>query len=154
VGTAILIGGLLFFSVGAAPLISPATRYFPKPRPLPFTYQIPLSTILAIGSFFLGMMMVSIVVPSQTVLQENTPEDARGKVFSILGVLMSALTLIPILAVGILADTFGTAPIFIAIGGTIALLGFMAIKPSFYFDREHLPYKLREFLGLGHWEKS
>lgn len=154
VSLSILIGGLLFFSVGAAPLVSPAIKYFPRPRPLPFFYQVPLSTVLAIGSFFLGMMMVSVVVPSQTVLQENTPEAVRGKVFSILGVLMSALTLVPVVAVGVLADIFGTAPLFIAIGGTIALLGFMAIKPNFYFDEEHLPYKLRQFLGLGHWEKE
>lgn len=154
VGAAILIGGLLFFSVGAAPLISPAIEYFPKPRPLPFTYQIPLSSVLAIGSFLLGIMMVSIVVPSQTVLQANTPEDARGKVFSILGVLMSALTLFPVVLVGVMADVFGTAPIFIAIGGTVALLGLMAIKPAFYFDREHLPYRLRQFLGLGHWNEK
>jgi MFS family permease len=154
VGVSILLAGLLFFLVGAAPLISPAISYFPKPRPLPFIYQPSLSTILAVGSFLLGITMVSVVVPSQTVLQENTPDSVRGKVFSILGVLMSALTLLPVVLVGVLADIFGTAPIFIAIGGTVALLGFMAIKPSFYFDEEHLPYRLRQFLGLGHWKKE
>jgi MFS family permease len=154
VGTSILLAGLLFFFVGAAPLISPAVNYFPKPRPLPFVYQPSLSTILAVGSFLLGITMVSVVVPSQTVLQENTPDSVRGKVFSILGVLMSALTLLPVVLVGILADIFGTAPIFIAIGGSVALLGFMAIRPSFYFDEKHLPYRLRQFLGLGHWKKE
>lgn len=154
VGTSILLAGLLFFLVGAAPLVSPAINYFPKPRPLPFIYQPSLSTTLAIGSFLLGITMVAVVVPSQTVLQENTPDSVRGKVFSILGVLMSALTLLPVVLVGVLADIFGTAPIFIAIGGTVALLGFMAIKPSFYFDEEHLPYRLRQFLGLGHWRKE
>lgn len=154
VGTSILLAGLLLFLVGAAPLVSPAIKYFPKPRPLPFVYQPPLSTTLAIGSFLLGMTMVAVVVPSQTVLQENTPDSSRGKVFSILGVLMSGLTLLPVLLVGILADIFGTAPIFIAIGGTVALLGFMAVKPAFYFDKEHLPYRLRQFLGLGHWDKN
>lgn len=154
VGGAILVAGLLFFAVGVAPLISPAIKYFPKPRPLPFIYQIPLSSVLAIGSFLLGLMMVSIVVPSQTVLQENTPEEFRGKIFAVLGVLMSALTLVPVLLVGILADLFGTAPIFIAIGGFVLILGLMALKPNFYFDRDHLPFRVREFLGLGHWKKE
>lgn len=148
----ILSAGLLFFLVGVAPLISPVIQHLPKPKPLPFFYQPPLSSILAFGSFLLGMSMVSIVVPSQTVLQENTTEQMRGKVFSILGVLMAGLTLIPVLLVGILADFFGTMPLFIFIGGTITLLGFLALKPDFYFDEKHLPYKIREFLGLGHWK--
>lgn len=154
VSTAILIAGLLLFAVGVAPLISPVIKYFPKPRPLPFFYQPPLATILTIGSFLLGMAMVSVVVPSQTVLQQNTPEEGRGKVFAILGVLMSGMTLVPILLTGILADLFGPLPIFIAVGGTIALLGFLAIRPNFYFDKDNLPFKVREFLGLGHWEKE
>lgn len=154
VGGAILTAGFLLFVVGLSPLISPAIKYFSTPTPLPFFYQIPLSSILATGSFILGMMMVSIVIPSQTVLQENTPEEVRGKVYALLGVLMSGLTIIPVLVVGVMADYFGTAPIFIAIGGSVALLGVIALRPSFYFKKEHLPYKLREFLGLGHWEEN
>lgn len=154
VSIAILIAGLLLFTVGIAPLVAPAIKYFPKPRPLPFIYQPSLATILTVGSFLLGMTMVSVVVPSQTVLQENTPEEARGKVYAFLGVLMSGMTLIPLLLTGILADIFGPMPIFIAMGGTVALLGLLAIKPNFYFDEEHLPYRVREFLGLGHWKKN
>ena len=55
--------------------------------------------------------MVSIVVPSQTALQEYSPERDRGKVYAALSVLMSALTLIPVLLAGVLADFFGTTPI-------------------------------------------
>jgi MFS family permease len=130
VGTSILLAGLLFFLVGAAPLVSPAINYFPKPRPLPFIYQPSLSTTLAIGSFLLGITMVAVVVPSQTVLQENTPDSVRGKVFSILGVLMSALTLFPVVLVGVLADIFGTAPIFIAIGETVVIRIGTAVSAS------------------------
>lgn len=154
VGAGILAAGLMFFIVGMAPLISPVIKHFPKPRPLPFYHRPPLASILAVGSFLLGMAMVSIVVPSQTVLQESTSDQIRGKVFSVLGVLMAALTLVPVLLVGFLADAFGTMPIFIAMGGSIAILGFLALKPDFYFEQHHLPYRVREFLGLGHWEKK
>ena len=153
VGSAIIFAGLLFFLVGISPLISPVTRYFPKPRPLPFVYQLNLSKILVAGSFLLGMAMVSVIIPSQTVLQESTPEEDRGKVFAVLAVVMSGLSLIPVLITGILADLFGALPIFIALGGTIALVGLLALKPDFYFEEHHLPTNLKEFLGLGHWEK-
>lgn len=153
VGMGILTAGLLFFSVGVSPLISPVIKYFPTPRPLPFFYQPPLSSVLAIGSFLLGVTMVSIIVPSQTVLQENTPEQSRGKVFSVLAVAMAALSLIPVIFAGILSDLFGALPILLAVGGSIILVGLFVLKPDFYFEQHHLPFKIREFLGLGHWRR-
>lgn len=152
VGTAILSGALLFLTVGMAPLVSPVIKYFPKPHPLPFFYQPPISAVLAVGSFFLGIALVSIIVPSQTVLQENTHEGERGKVFAVLGVIMAVLSIIPVLLTGILADIFGTMPIFIAMGGSIAIIGFFALKPDFFFAEKHLPPRIREFLGHGHWK--
>lgn len=149
----IVVGGLLFFAMGVAPLFSPVVNHFPMNRPLPFMHQMPASTILIIGSFLLGLSMVSIVVPSQTALQEYSPEKDRGKVYAALSVLMSALTLIPVILAGILADNFGVEPIFIVMGGTIALLGLLAVKPDFYFSRKQLPLNVRQFLGLGHWLK-
>jgi MFS family permease len=155
VGYGILSAGILFFSVGLSPLISPVIKYFPKiERPRAFFYQPPLSAIIAIGSFLVGMAMVSIVVPSQTVLQENTPEEDRGKVFAVLAAVMAGMSLIPVLLAGILADVFGTMPIFIWMGGIILLLGLLALKPDFYFDEHHLSFKLRDFLGRGHWKKE
>lgn len=154
VGASILLAGLLFLLVGIAPLISPVIQYLNVSPPLPFFYQPPLSTILAIGSAFLGITMVGIIVPSQTVLHENTPEQIRGKVFAVLGATMAAVSILPVVSTGLLADLFGTMPIFIGMGGTIAILGFMGLKPSFFFKEKTLPLKLRSFLGLGHWRKE
>lgn len=151
VGRAIIMGGLLLFLVGGAPLISPAVQHFPHPRPLSFLFQPSLSLILGVGSFFLGAALVSIMIPSQTVLHENSPEESRGKVFSVLAVAMSGLSLIPVLFAGILSDIFGTMPIFIGMGGLIAIFGLFVLKPDFFFAEHHLPHHFREFLGLGHW---
>lgn len=153
VAKAIIFGGLLFFMVGIAPVISPAIRYFRYPRPVPFFYQPPLSKILVVGSFLLGMAMVSILVPTQTVLQENTPDQDRGKVFSVLGVAMAGLSLIPVFLVGILADLFGTTPIFISIGTIIILTGLFGLNPNLFVRKDNLPLRFREFLGMGHWKK-
>ena len=152
VAKAILFGGLLFFLMGVAPILSPAIKYLPKPRPLPFFYQPSLSSVAAFGSFLLGMVMVAILVPSQTVLQENAPQQDRGKVFSVLGVAMAGLSLVPVLMAGILADIFGPTPIFLALGIIIMLVGIFGLRPNLFFAKTSLPYRLREFLGLGHWE--
>lgn len=129
----ITVAGILFFTLGTAYFIWPG--------------------FLILGSFLLGLAMVGVVVPSQTALQEYSPERDRGKVYAALSVLMSFLTLVPVLLVGILADLFGASLIFLLMGIVIALLGLLAFKPDFYFSKNQLPFKVREFLGLGHWEK-
>lgn len=130
----ITVAGILFFILG--------TAYFIRPDFLMF------------GSFLLGLAMVAVVVPSQTALQEYSPERDRGKVYSALAVLMSFLTLIPVLIVGVLADLFGASPIFLVMGCIIALIGLLAFKPDFYFSKKQLPFKVRQFLGLGHWKEG
>lgn len=154
VSKAILFAGSLFFLEGISPIISPAIRYFHTKRPLSFITQPPLSSVIIAGSFLMGMALVSIMVPSQTVLQENTTEKDRGKVFAVLGVAMSGLSLLPVLLSGFLADLFGTTPIFISLGLVIIILGLFGLKPNLFFSKKSLPFKVREFLGLGHWEKK
>lgn len=153
VANATLIVGSLLFLVGIAPLLLPAIQYFPKPQAVSFLLQPPLSLITGLGSLLMGASVVTVIIPSQTVLQENTPKENRGKVFGVLVALMSGLSIIPVLTIGILSDLFGTRPIFIGLGGIIALFGFLILRPDFFFEKYHLPFKVREFLGLGHWEK-
>ncbi len=154
VGRAIIFVGLLFFLVGVAPIISPAIKYFHKPKALSFFTQPSLSSILVVGSFLLGIAMVSILVPTQTVLQENTADNDRGKVFSVLGVAMSGLSLIPVFLAGVLADLFGTAPIFIGLGALIMLVGFFGLNPGLFFPGKELKDSTKEFLGMGHWKRK
>lgn len=152
VAKGILFAGILSFIIGIAPLVSPAIQYFRHAKPLPFFYQPSLSKIIFAGSFLMGMAVIAILIPSQTVLQENTPQEDRGKVFAVLGVAMAALSLIPVLLVGFMADIFGTTPIFIVIGILVMMAGLFGLKPSLFFKEESLSFRVREFLGLGHWE--
>lgn len=153
VGRGILMAGILFLLIGVAPLISPAIKHFPKgPKPLSFFHQPSLSLMLGIGSFLLGSAIVAIMVPTQTVLQENSPKADRGKVFSVLSVAMNGLSLLPVLFAGIAADIFGTTPIFIGLGAVIVLAGLFGLRPNLFVKKEQLSFRVRQFLGLGHWE--
>jgi len=154
VAKAILFAGILFLLEGATPVISPAIRYFHRPKPLSFITQPSLASVIAVGSFLLGFAVVSILVPSQTVLQENTPDEDRGKVFAVLGVAMAGMSIIPVILAGLLADMFGTTPIFIGLGIIILTAGLFGLNPSFFFSKSGLSFRVREFLGLGHWERE
>lgn len=153
---AITMVGILFVSMGIIPVVGELIRSaeFPsriiRPR---FFFHVPsVSLIFALGAFLMGIFTVLIIIPAQTILQESTPEAIRAKVSSVLVVLMNLFAAIPVILTGALADLFGVIPIFMALGTLIFLVGLIASRPATFFGEDHLPFRLKEFLGLGHWE--
>lgn len=152
----VLAAGIVFILAGLLPWLGQvfqAADFMDRiPRPRYFFRTPSLSGSFAVCAYLLGVAAVSIIVTAQTVLQENTEEQNRGKIFAVLGVMMSALSLIPIILAGFLADIFGPAAIFIWVGLIIVIIGLVGLRPHLFFEKNHLPYRVREFLGLGHWD--
>lgn len=152
---AIIASGCLLFSMGIAPTVATALNTIDLPSKifhLRYFFNAPsLSSTFALGAFLLGLVAVSIIIPSQTILQETTHPRIRGKIFAVLVVVMNSFALLPVLLAGGLSDLFGVTPIFIALGIAVFLIGILVSKPSMVFAAHKLPYKIREFLGLGHW---
>lgn len=63
-------------------------------------------------AFILGAGAVSILIPSQTFLQEQTPENFRARVFGALGFLITLAAMPPVLFAGAVADLIGVTIIF------------------------------------------
>lgn len=154
---AIMIAGILLFVVGVAPSLARFFNAIDLPERIPhlrYFFNAPsLSSTFALGSFLLGIAAVAIIIPSQTILQESTTDENRGKIFATLGMMMNAFALIPVVLAGVLADLFGVTPIFIGLGIIIFIIGLLALRPTIVFAEHRLPYSIREFLGLGHWER-
>ena len=87
-------------------------------------FDILYLAILAL--FFLGIANSFLSVPANTSLQANTNEQLRGRVYGILTGLGGGLSILPVLAVGILADLFGVGKVIAAIG--IIVLGYGVVK--------------------------
>ena len=125
--------GLLF--IASAPAIGRAFNALDLGGRLvgsrPFIHAPSLSSFLIVLAFFMGMATVCIITPSQTVLQEYTPANRRGKIFAVL--VLPVLGSLGILVIGI---------------------GMLGYKPALFFAEHHLPYNIRQFLGLGHWIKT
>lgn len=142
----IVVAGILLALVGAGPILNPVTRRIHRPRRF---FRMPShSLLLSVGAFFLGFAMVSVIVPTQTVLQEETPESTRGKIFSVLAACMSAFAIVPVLLLGSLSDLVGPVTIFILLGSVIVLLGVMALFPRFLVGKRYLSPSFRDFFGL------
>lgn len=71
-----------------------------------------------LGTLFLGISFVSILIPVQTLIQETTPEEFRGRVFGVLSFTITLASVLPVLLIAAIADLFGTN----AVMGTIGLI--------------------------------
>jgi MFS family permease len=85
-----------------------------------------LSIVVAIA-FVCGMCYAVVAISSQTQLQEELPEEVRGRVFGILNMLVSVSSLLPIMVVGPAADVVGTSPILLVVSLVVCAWGFASI---------------------------
>jgi MFS family permease len=88
---------------------------------------IPLTTSLALIGFWLGFSVAPILIPAHTIIQENTPDQIRGRVYSVLMIIVSTLSLLPIVISGGLADAIGISLVFALVGIFTAIVGVLLL---------------------------
>jgi len=85
-----------------------------------------LSMVMAIA-FLVGGGYAVVAISSQTQLQEELPEEVRGRVFGVLNMLVSVASLAPIIIVGPVADLVGASTVILVVGGLVSLSGLASI---------------------------
>lgn len=78
--------------------------------------------VIAAMMFLLGLTNAVITVAAQTLLQEETTDATRGKVFGVLNMTINLAAGLPTLLAGILADVLGSVPRVIGGAGALVLL--------------------------------
>jgi MFS family permease len=86
-----------------------------------------LISIVVVLALLAGIAYAFVAIPSQTQLQEELPQDVRGRVFGVLNMLVSTASFLPIIIVGPLGDLIGTTNVFYLIGLGIMLSGVLSI---------------------------
>lgn len=79
--------------------------------------------VMALLAFVLGLANALVFVPSNTILQEKTSEDFRGKIYGFLSTAIGILSLLPIIIVGGLSDLIGVGAVLVGIGIFLLILG-------------------------------
>lgn len=92
-------------------------------RLLPHILDITTLHLVVVIAFVVGLANAFVFVPSNTILQEKTTDEFRGKIYGALNALVGIFSLIPILAVGGLSDFFGVDKVIIGIGVVLFLIG-------------------------------
>lgn len=154
---AIVFAGVTFLAIGFMPKLAEFVRYsefLQHKDTLRYVLQAPsLSGVFATAAFLIGICAVAIIIPSQTVIGENVSDRVRGKIWSVLVLMMNAFSAAVVLLSGIISDLFGVTPIFIWLGVIVLIIGLAVAKPAYLFRSHHLPARFREFLGQSHWQK-
>ena len=76
-------------------------------------------------SFMLGVSVVSLLIPVQTLIQESTPEEFRGRVFGVLGFAITLASILPVLLTATIADIIG-------VNYVLAIIAFLTLFVAFY----------------------
>ncbi len=77
----------------------------------------------------LGVSNATTVIPANTTIQEGTPDELRGRVFSVLNALSNLGSTAPVLFVGVIADLIGVGALMLLIGLVIFVIGVLSTIP-------------------------
>ncbi len=83
--------------------------------------------IVVFVALLAGMAYGFVAIPSQTQLQEDLPEDVRGRVFGVLNMLVSVSSFAPIIIVGPVSDLVGTTTVLFVVALLIMAAGLLSI---------------------------
>jgi MFS family permease len=115
--------GLLLAALSAAGPISRLLQRADAPGGLDLSGFTSLLSVVVVIAFFAGMAYGFVAIPAQTQLQEDLPEDVRGRVFGVLGMLVSVASFLPIIIVGGITEFVGTTAIMFVMAITVVVIG-------------------------------
>jgi len=97
------------------------------------TAHIGLSNVVSVLSLVVlvallaGVAYAAVAISSQTQLQEELPEDVRGRVYGVLFTLISVASFVPVIIVGPIADVTGTTPVLLGVAAILAGTGLVSV---------------------------
>lgn len=89
---------------------------------LPHFLDINILHIMIVLAFILGVSNAFVFVPANTILQEKSSEEIRGRLYGFLNTIVGVISLLPIIIVGGLSDLIGVGTVLTWIG--ITIIGF------------------------------
>lgn len=99
-----------------------------------------VARVIGIAPFQLGILFLLLLgganamvdIPANTMIQENTPEEIRSRVYGVLNSFVGAGAILPIVLAGVAADIFGVRGVMMLV--CVALLGFVLYNHFYVAD--------------------
>ncbi|HLZ81120.1 MAG TPA: MFS transporter, partial [Ktedonobacteraceae bacterium] len=81
-------------------------------------------------TFFLGIALDMVNIPAQTMMQEQAPEEERGRMFSFQSMLFNAGSIPVLLFAGVIGDTLGIETVMYILAAAILAFSWWAARYS------------------------
>lgn len=94
---------------------------------LPTGFHFTKIHVLIILAFFSGLANAFMFVPANTLIQEETSDEVRGKIYGTLNSLISLLSLLPIVLVGPVADVYGVQAVLVVLSVSVGIIGIIRL---------------------------
>jgi hypothetical protein len=95
-----------------------------------------VTSLTLILSFVAGLGIAAVQIPAQTVVQESSHDDIRGRVLTVQFTLINLVAIPPLLMIGNLADWFGIPAVSLGIGLAIVVFGGLNIAYITWLNRQ------------------
>lgn len=118
----LFLSALAIFLLPYGSKVSSHTFVYALNAVLPHFLQVNILHFMVVLAFLLGIANALIFVPSNTIIQEETSDEVRGKIYGALNTVVSLLSLLPVAIVGTLADIFGVATVLTIVSIGIAII--------------------------------
>lgn len=97
-------------------------------------FNLPIILLSLVILVVLGIFNAFFDIPVNTIIQEGTSEEVRSRVYGVIAMLMGGAGVLPILAVGAVADLFGVKTVVLLLGavlfGIVLLSDFSKLEKS------------------------
>jgi len=122
----IALGILVFLMAAAGPISGLLAGVETATGLISLANLTSLLAMVVVFALLAGVAYAFVAIPAQTQLQEDLPEDVRGRVFGVLNMLVSTASFLPIIIVGPVADIFGTTLVLYAVAIAITVSGILS----------------------------
>jgi hypothetical protein len=143
--------GILLLLLAIAGPIATAIRDLQAQANLAPSVNVSLLSLVIVIAFLAGVAYAVVAIPSQTQLQEDIPEEVRGRVFGVLNMLVSIASFVPIIIVGPISDAVGSTTVIVVCGVLIGLSGIVSVVARKVPRPPELP---PDFGTPGPWDES
>ena len=126
-GGLILLGVMLSLLSIAGPISRFLQRADTASSLLDLSALTSLLAIVVFIAFVAGLAYGAVAIPAQTQLQEDLPEEVRGRVFGVLNMLVSVSSFVPIIVVGPISDLIGTGTVMLVVGVSVLAFGIASV---------------------------
>ena len=119
--------GVLLGALSAAGPISRLLQRADAPGGPDLSIVTSLLSVVVVIAFFAGMAYGLVAIPAQTQLQEDLPEDVRGRVFGILMMVVSVASFLPIIIIAPISDLIGTTAVIFILAIAVLVTGVLSV---------------------------